>query len=321
MVSEKESVGKEDRAGEGYDTGMANMDYAEGSEAIMDTVGKFEELGGIDKLIAEASKKSNELAQGKNLLKMMRKDGVIVNTEELEDKKNKYEAAIQRLENSGENLKMEERSYLINKYGDSAYYDAIDLRYENMVTKHIYRYNLYFNSILNDINLLLNIFQQLGKNNEITKSALKAVEQENKRLKKEINTMYASIQTNNRNAFYIDNEIGKMNIFNGMALFLYYLIFVVYIIKLLKNNNVKTKITYVIALILAILPIIILPFILFIGKNIVKYIKNISTSGPENAFLNIHEYKPPLNVGEYELQENTKKAPDKQSSALSFLWI
>tara|TARA_Y100000816_G_C25841123_1_gene439559 strand:- start:143 stop:628 length:486 start_codon:yes stop_codon:yes gene_type:complete len=161
----------------------------------------------------------------------------------------------------------------------------------------------------------------LGKNNEITKSALKAVEQENKRLKKEINTMYASIQTNNRNAFYIDNEIGKMNIFNGMALFLYYLIFVVYIIKLLKNNNVKTKITYVIALILAILPIIILPFILFIGKNIVKYIKNISTSGPENAFLNIHEYKPPLNVGEYELQENTKKAPDKQSSALSFLWI
>lgn len=242
-----------------------------------------------------------------------------------EELKSLYQDAILQLEDSEktvlDNLKEKESNYFTHVMGADKYNIALNLRYNKMVEQHISKYNAFFNKINTEIRSLIRIFTQLSKSNKITTSALIKIQNENKKIKKHLDQTYGAIHTNDRKTYYINNEIGKMNIVNGIALLIYYACFIYYAFKFF-NKQITPK-TVIITLLLLLLPIVILPFILFILKSIVNKASTMYTSGPRNMFLNNNIYKPPKDLAYYNNPPSPKKDDKKNESNTKpgFLWF
>jgi len=244
---------------------------------------------------------------------------------EAEELKSLYQDAILQLEDSDktvlDNLKERESNYFTHVIGADKYNTALSLRYNKMVEQHISKYNAFFNKINTEMKSLIKIFTQLSNSNKITTSALMKIQKENVKIKKHLDQTYGAIHTNDRKTYYINNEIGKMNIINGIALLIYYACFIYYAFKFF-NKQITPK-TVIITLLLLLLPIVILPFILFILKSIVNKASTMYTSGPRNMFLNNNIYKPPKDLSYYNNPPPPKKDDKKNESNTKpgFLWF
>ena len=242
-----------------------------------------------------------------------------------EELKSLYQDAILQLEDSEktvlDNLKEKESNYFTHVMGADKYSIALNLRYNKMVEQHISKYNAFFNKINTEIKSLIKIFTQLTNSNKITASSLMKIQTENTKIKKHLDLTYAAIHTNDRKTYYMNNEIGKMNIVNGIALLIYYACFIYYAFKFF-NKKITPK-SVIITLLLLLLPIVILPFILFILKSIVNKVSTMYTSGPQNMFLNNNIYKPPNDLSYYNKPPLPKKddKKDENNTKPGFLWF
>ncbi len=240
-----------------------------------------------------------------------------------EELKALYQDAILQLKNSKktvlDNLKEKELNYFTHILGTSKYNNMINLRYEKMVEQHISKYNSFFNQINKEIESLVSILKQLNKSNSITSSSLQRIRENNKKIKKHLDQTYASINTNDRKSYYINNEIGKMNIVNGIALFIYYMFFIYYIFNAFQKPITPVSVTIIVLLFL--LPIAIMPFLLFLLKLVISKILNMYTSGPKNVFLNNNIYKPPKDLTDYNRpRDPSSDMQEKNINNIGFLW-
>lgn len=300
------------------DISPEDIDVADISEDLIN-FGKSAENalpeGALDNFQEGIEKKMKEL-------QTINKSSTSIVAEEL---KSLYQDAILQLEDSEktvlDNLKEKESNYFTYIIGSDKYNTALSLRYNKMVEQHISKYNAFFNKINTEIKSLIKIFTQLSNSNQITTSALMKIQKENVKIKKHLDQTYGSIHTNDRKTYYINNEIGKMNIVNGIALLIYYACFIYYAFKTF-NKQITPK-SVVIILLLFLLPIAILPFILFILKSIVNKVSTMYTSGPQNMFLNNNIYKPPKDLSYYNNPPSPKKDDKKNENNTKpgFLWF
>jgi hypothetical protein len=163
-----------------------------------------------------------------------------------------------------------------NQKGSEYYNDMLNKKYTDEIKKQLEKDEKDFNTDLNEIKILNTNYETMDKYKDKLYYLLEKLLKEKKLIIDKLEKFISSVSTNDRKVYYKIQQIDYLSKINKILLILFWILFVCYSLFVLlfkkKYNNYKT---WIIIILLSLIPSIIIPFIRIILVKIHKKFKNI----------------------------------------------
>jgi len=201
-----------------------------------------------------------------------------------------YEKAQQNITTAPQQLSEAEKNYYVSNFGLVAYNEMLKKRYEDEIIELNKNDQKTLSQQKVELIELVNEYKTTGIYLEKLDELQDKLQEENDKYKKDIEEYISKNNTNNRKAYYNENQTSSLDTWNLFLKVLYLIILAILTIKLLYIEKLYTnKFTWIVLFLLLLLPYLIIPILSKIiqllfdwssnkeNKSMITILKNIFT--------------------------------------------